>query len=101
MPKRGNRWYDRYPPLAHLLEQLKECDRVAGHKVIKGLRDIIATDAPGLIDRTALEYPLDAVERRRWYDSDPISWLTINALSQCDEDVIFKAVAYLRASLRD
>lgn len=98
-PKRGHRWYDQYPPLAALLDQLKELPHTEVARVLKGLRDVIVVESPGLIDRTVLEYPLDSTDRRRWYDFDPICWLTINAMRFCDEHEIVKCIAYLREAL--
>ncbi len=97
--RRGNRCYDQYPPLATLLDQLKECNRSEILRIVRGLRDVIIVESPGLIDRTVFTYPLDQPERRRWYDFDPICWLTINALRFCDEHTIVRCMAYLRESL--
>jgi hypothetical protein len=99
--KRGHRWYDRYPPLATLLEQLKDLRRTDILRVIRGLRDIIVVESPGLIDQTVLDYPLATPEKRRWYDFDPLCWLTINAMQRCDETTIVKCVAYLREALAE
>ena len=100
-PKRGHRWYDEYPPLAALLEQLKALPQGEVSTIVRGLRDVIVVESPGLIDRTVLDYPLDTPDRRRWYDFDPICWLTINAMRHCDENAIVKCIAYLRGVLSD
>jgi hypothetical protein len=99
MAKRGHRWYDRYPPLAALLEQLKERSSSDSARIMRGLRDVIAAESPGLIDRTVMDYPLDTPDRRRWYDKDPVSWLAMNAMRHCDEDILVKCIAYLRECL--
>jgi hypothetical protein len=100
-PKRGHRWYDQYPPLAALLEQLKDLPQAQVSTIVRGLRDVIVVESPGLIDRTVLDYPLDETDRRRWYDFDPICWLTVNAMRHCDENAIVKCIAYLRDALSD
>jgi hypothetical protein len=100
-PKRGNRWYDRYPPLAALLERLKDQRRPDIVRIIRGLRDVIIVESPGLIDRTVMDFPLDMPEKRRWYDFDPLCWLTINAMRYCDETTIVRCIAYLRDSLSE
>jgi hypothetical protein len=97
--KRGNRWYDQYPPLAALLDQLKERNRSEILRIVRGLRDVIIVESPGLIDRTVFDYPLERGARRRWYDFDPVCWLTINAMRYCDEHTIVQCMAYLRESL--
>jgi hypothetical protein len=98
-PKRGNRWYDQYPPLASLFDQLREQPRAEILRVVRGMRDIVVVESPGLIDSTVMDYPLDMPEKRRWYDFDPVCWLTINAMRYCDESVIVKCIAYLREVL--
>ncbi len=98
-PKRGHRWYDQYPPLAGLLDQLKTLERDEIVRILKGVRDVIVVESPGLIDQTVLDYPLDSLERRRWYDFNPVCWLTINAMRYCDESTIVKCIASLRESL--
>jgi len=98
---RGHRWYDRYPPLATLLERLKALERPGIRRVIRGLRDVIVVESPGLIDQTVMDFPLATPEKRRWYDFDPLCWLTINAMQRCDEPTIVKCVAYLREALAD
>ena len=99
MAKRsGGRWYDRYPPLNDYLERLRELPEKEFERIVKGLRDVVVEQAPGLIDDTAMDFPLDAL-RRRWYDKEPICWLTINSLRVAEREVVDKAIAYLGKQL--
>lgn len=99
MAKRsGGRWYDRYPPLNEYLERLRDLPEKKFKRIVGGLRDVVVEQAPGLIDQTAMDFPLNAL-RRRWYDKEPICWLTVNALRVAEKDVIDKAIDYLGKQL--
>ena len=95
--KRGGRWYDRYPKLADYLDKMQALTGSRRNTVIRGLRDLLVTRAPGLIDRTVTRYPL--TYKRRWYDADPLCWLTINGISYAEPAVIVAATGYLKTAL--
>jgi len=91
--KRGNRWYDAYPRLADVLDDLKQIPKKKRISICSDLKDLIAQKAPRLIDKTVMEYPLSV--KRRWYDDDPISWMAINALRYTDDTLIHQATELL------
>lgn len=95
--KTGGRWYDKYPPLGDQLDLLRDMNKPDRGKILRKLRDLIAEREPGLVDRTVLEYPM--TYKRRWYDADPLTWLTINGLSYCKNDCISAAISFLKQEL--
>jgi len=98
MQQRNGRWYDRYPPLDTQFEALKEMSSSQRNKIMRELRKLITDDQPTLIDRTVMDYPL--TYKRRWYDKDPLCWLTINALKHGGEPLINEAIAFLKDALK-
>ncbi len=92
--KNKNRWYDEIPELADFLEKIKEKDRTERDKVFVDIKNIIVGLDPELIDKHAMEFPLDL--KRRWYDKDPISWMIINVLKYADEELIEKVIIYCK-----
>ena len=95
--KSGGRWYDRHAPLALLLEELKGRRKRQITGIMKKLKAMIEEEYPGMIDKHALDYPV--TYKRRWYDSDPIWWLTINSLQHTDVAFILKTVIFLEREL--
>lgn len=98
MSEKYTRWYDKHPPLGGLLDKLKDKKTAQLNKIIRGLRDLIASGDPDLIDKTVMHYPL--VNKRRWYDVDPMHWMTINALHFASDALVAEAIAYLKKNLR-
>ena len=92
--KKGNRWYDSYPPLRELLDTIKKLRKIEKKVILNGLKEIVTALEPGLIDKTVMEYPMTF--KRRWYDSDPTAWLAINGLSCAQQSTVKKAISYLK-----
>jgi hypothetical protein len=92
------RWYDKHPQLARDLEKLKLLKRSTRISIARKLKKLVTTEAPGLIDKTVMNYPL--TYKRRWYDADPLLWLTINGLSYCEEQLLHRAIERLRSELK-
>ena len=78
MESKKNRWYDAYPELAELLEALKLLGQAEINFLLRDVKKIILDYDHELIDKTVIKYPLGI--DRRWYDKDPLCWMTINAL---------------------
>ena len=88
-----NRWYDRYPDLAARLETLKREKAKQREKAAAAVLAIINDDAPGLLEKYLLEFPLDQ-KRRRWYDRNPYLWLMVNGLQHAGPKLLKKVSAY-------
>jgi hypothetical protein len=96
--KRKNRWYDKYPHLAELLEELRFARPNKRDAHISGVMGIIKLDAPNLLERYVLDFPLD-IKRRRWYDRDPYLWLLYNGLKYANKKLLITITKYLQASI--
>jgi hypothetical protein len=92
--KRNMRWYDKYPKLAKLLEGLKDIRGDRRDEIISGVMLLIKQNAPNLLERYVLDFPLD-IKRRRWYDCDPYLWLIFNGLQYASKPLIEKATKFL------
>lgn len=95
MAIKKNRWYDQYPQLSEFIEGLRSKPKVRMNKLLRGMKKIITDYDPNLINKTVLNYPLGL--ERRWYDKDPLSWMTINALKFADETLRNNVIAYLKS----
>jgi hypothetical protein len=91
------RWYDNYPPLSKQFELLRVMKQTERNRIMIALRDFINEHNPGLIDETVMDYELGI--KRRWYDEDPLCWMTINALQRCDAAQIRDASRLLKQQL--
>jgi len=92
--KRNNRWYDKHARLAKLLEGLKELPEKGRDSVIPGIMSLIKENAPNLLERYVLDFPLD-IQRRRWYDKDPYLWLIFNGLQYAPKKLLEKVTEFL------
>jgi len=91
-PKKG-RWYDKYPKLAVQLESLKREKAKQREKTAAAVLAIINDNAPDLLEKYLLEFPLDQ-KRRRWYDRDPYLWLMVNGLQHAKPKLLKQVSAY-------
>jgi hypothetical protein len=96
---KNGRWYDKYPGLGELLTKLKKTNELERGKLLDGIKQIVETSDPDLVNRHVMEFPLSA-KKRRWYDHDPYSWLAINSLKFADDQVKNKVIGYLRSKLK-
>jgi hypothetical protein len=94
--KRKNRWYDAFPDLSDLLESLKELEKSELNALLRKIKKIILDYDHDLINRTVMSYPLGI--DRRWYDKDPLCWMTINALKFADENLRNQVTDFLRTN---
>ncbi len=92
-----NRWYDTFPDLRSLVEELKDLKKQERDKIILGMKDLIMDYDDELIDRYVFKFPMSL--RRRWYDISPFSWLVINALEYANKDLITDVILYLKEKL--
>jgi len=99
MNHKRNRWYDSYPDLSELLEALKELDRGKMNIMLRNVKKIITDTDGDLINNTVMKYPLGI--DRRWYDKDPLSWMTINALKFADDSLRKRVVAFIAGEMRN
>lgn len=98
MPMRkNNRWYDKHPTLAVLLENLRDISGEKRDAIISGVMGVIKLDAPNLLDRYVLDFPLD-IKRRRWYDRDPYLWLIFNGLKYASKKLLTAVTKYLQVN---
>ncbi len=93
-PKKGNRWYDKYEKLGRHIDAMKEMDPGRRDTLIQGIMTIMRRHCPDLLERFVLDFPLD-ISRKRWYDSDPYLWLTINGLQHAPSDILATVTLYL------
>lgn len=91
------RWYDHYPPLSKQFEALRVMKQAERNRIMVKLRDFINEQNPGLIDETVMGFELGI--KRRWYDEDPLCWMTINALQRCEGGQIRQASRLLKQQL--
>jgi hypothetical protein len=92
--KRTMRWYDKHPALAKLLEGLNGLSGDGRDEIISGIMLLIKQNAPNLLERYVLDFPLD-IQRRRWYDNDPYLWLIFNGLQYADKPLLEKVTKFL------
>ena len=90
------RWYDKNPDLKAFLEKLKYSNKSTQDIVLNDIKNLIMNFDSKLVDTHVMEFPL--TEKRRWYDKDPYSWLSINVLKYADE-IILKDVINLKNKL--
>ncbi len=91
------RWYDDNPRLALLLNLLKNQDKKLRDEIINELKEIINSYDDTLIDRHVSEFPM--LEKRRWYDKDPYSWLVINSIKYADKYLLEDILNHLTTRL--
>ncbi len=96
--KRKSRWYDQYPKLAIYLERLNGIPGDQRDCLISGVMTIIKQNAPNLLERYVLDFPLD-IQRRRWYDNDPYLWLLFNGLQYADKPLLTEVTQYLQGEM--
>jgi hypothetical protein len=92
--KRKLRWYDQYPKLAKSLESLNGLEEIRRDEIISGIMLLIKRNAPNLLERYVLDFPLD-LQRRRWYDKDPYLWLIFNGLQYASTSLLEKVTMLL------
>ncbi|MBN1130471.1 MAG: hypothetical protein JXA71_15870 [Chitinispirillaceae bacterium] len=93
MPAR-KRWYDAYKPFAVQLETLKTAPVSTRDRIVAGVLEIISADAPELLEKYLLDFPLDQ-KKRRWYDQDAYLWLMVNGLEYSRLSLLKKVTAYM------
>jgi len=79
------------------MEKLKNKDKISRDTIINSIKDIIMDYDPELTDRHVIDFPL--AKKRRWYDTDPYSWLAINTLEYANEELIKIIIIYLNKKL--
>lgn len=94
----GKRAYDKFPDLAELIEQIKYLEKSKREKLLIGIKDIIIDYDPDFLDKYVSQFPMSL--KRRWYDKDPFSWMTINAVHYADEDLLNLIIDYLKNELK-
>jgi hypothetical protein len=90
----SKRWYDAHEEFAELLESLKTAKAGDRDRIVAGILEIITTDAPILLEKYLLDFPLDQ-KRRRWYDRDPYLWLMVNGLEHAKAKLLRKVTAFM------
>jgi len=90
----SKRWYDAHEEFAELLESLKTAKAGDRDRVVAGVLDIITADAPILLEKYLLDFPLDQ-KRRRWYDRDPYLWLMVNGLEHAGVKLLRKVTLFM------
>ena len=94
----GNkRWYDHKSELNSLIQRIGRLEKKERNKILIEIRDLLNEHDPELIDRNVMDFPLTS--RRRWYDKDPIAWMTINGLMFAEDELVSKAVALLASKV--
>ncbi len=99
MKKKMNRWYDAYQKLPGALESLKGRKPAHRDRIIAHVIELIHDNAPGLLEKYLLDFPLDQ-KRRRWYDQDPYLWLMVNGLQYAAPGLLKKVTKYLENAAR-
>jgi hypothetical protein len=90
----SKRWYDAHEEFAILLESLKTAKAGDRNRIVAGVLDIITADAPMLLEKYLLDFPLDQ-KRRRWYDRDPYLWLMVNGLEHARVKLLRKVTVFM------
>jgi hypothetical protein len=98
--QRKNRWYDKYPQLALLLESLCTIKGSQRNTIISGIMEIIKLATPNLLEQYVLDFPLD-IKRRRWYDRDPYLWLIFNGLKYADAKLLKNVTRFLQKEISE
>ena len=88
------RWYDKHTRLGPQIDRLKDINKLECDWLITGMTKIINSHSPTLLDDFVIEFPLEA-NRKRWYDTDPYLWLTINGLQYAPLDLQDAVAGYL------
>ena len=83
--------------LNKLIRQLGQIEKKERNKILIEIRDLINDHDPELIDRNVMDFPLSS--KRRWYDKDPIAWMTINGLMFAENAIIEQAVSILASKV--
>ena len=75
-------------------------DMNAGQRdvLIKGIMDIIKKHSPDLMDKFVMDFPLE-LSRKRWYDSDPYLWLTVNGLQYAEPALLETVTLYMEEKM--
>jgi hypothetical protein len=97
--KQKNRWYDKHEKLALQLETLKHEKAKKREKTAAAVLAIINDDAPNLLEKYLLEFPLDQ-KRRRWYDQNPYLWLMVNGLQHAGPRLLKKVSVYFDKTIK-
>jgi hypothetical protein len=95
----SKRWYDAHEAFAIQLETLKTAAVKSRDQTVAGVLDIIAADAPDLLEKYLLDFPLDQ-KKRRWYDQDPYLWLMVNGLEHANAKLLDKVTAFIAGPKR-
>jgi hypothetical protein len=90
----SKRWYDAHEEFAIRLESLKTAKAGDRNRIVAGVLDIITADAPVLLEKYLLDFPLDQ-KRRRWYDRDPYLWLMVNGLEHAGVKLLRKVTVFM------
>ena len=96
--QRKNRWYDKHPKLALLLEGLCNVKGSQRNTIISGIMEIIKLTTPNLLEQYVLDFPLD-IKRRRWYDRDPYLWLIFNGLKYANANLLTNVTIFLQKEI--
>lgn len=97
--KKKNRWYDQHPKLGDLIEGLKELSRADRNRIFREMKQTMLAYDSEIINKTVMHYPLDLINRR-WYDKEPLSWMTINGLKFADDVLREQIVELLEKKLK-
>ncbi|MBD3321862.1 MAG: hypothetical protein GF350_12270 [Chitinivibrionales bacterium] len=90
-----NRWYDHYTKLGAYLDSFKTMESKFRNPLVRDVIGIIRESNPQLLDQeNAFDFPLD-INRRRWYDRDPMLWLMFNSLKNADKHLREKVTHFL------
>jgi hypothetical protein len=91
-----SRWYDDKKRLAKLLEELRTVHPKYSYDIVSGVLAILRQTDPDILNR--FEIPSD-IERfnKRWYDEDPLYWLSLNSLKNADRAVLDKIEDFLES----
>jgi len=87
------RWYDQHPVLGPQIERLKHLRKVKREELLQGVKEMLMQADPNLIDIHVMDFPITM--KRRWYDKDPYTWLTINALKFCPKELQDEVARFL------
>ncbi|MBD3346781.1 MAG: hypothetical protein GF401_17125 [Chitinivibrionales bacterium] len=90
-----NRWYDQYTRLGAYLDSFKTMEPKYRNPLVRDVIDTIRKSNPELLDEeNAFNFPLD-INRRRWYDRDPMLWLMFNSLKNAEKGLREKITKFL------
>lgn len=94
------RWYDKHPEFAHHLELLKHLPRERAQIIFEEIRLIMQEREPDLIEEHIEEFPL-SLNKRRWYDKEPYSWIIVNALKFSKDETLDLISDFLKKRLNE